>query len=460
MERSWLTAIISSSNDAIVSKNLEGRVTSWNAAAERLFGYTAKEILGRSIRILVPDDLQGEEDRILSSIAQGIKVDSFETVRMTKSGEPIIVSVSISPILDDTGKVIGASKIARDVTEHVHQRERLRESELRFRTLADNMSQFAWMADDKGWIFWYNKRWFDYTGTNLEEMQGWGWQSVHHPDHVERVTQKIQHSWDTGEEWEDTFPLRSRTGEYRWFLSRAVPIRDDDGKIMRWFGTNTDITEQKEQEEQIRFLMGEVNHRAKNILALVQSIARQTAGKDRNSPFVKRFGERLSALAASQDLLVGAGWHGASVDELVQSQLGHFKDLIGNRILIEGERVRLTSAAAQMLGMALHELATNAGKYGALSNETGRVEIRWSTETDPGKAPRFRISWTETGGPSVQPPKRQGFGTSVVGKMCRIAFGGTVDIRFAPEGLSWSLESGAGRGIEQDPAVSEGTKPT
>nr|WP_166395318.1 PAS domain S-box protein [Rubrobacter marinus] len=128
----------------------------------------------------------------------------------------------------------------------------LRGSEERFRTLADNISQLAWMADEKGWIFWYNKRWFEYTGTTLEEMQGWGWREVHHPDHVERVTERVQRSWDSGEPWEDTFPLRGKDGAYRWFLSRARPIRDEDGGIVRWFGTNTDVTEQREAEEALR----------------------------------------------------------------------------------------------------------------------------------------------------------------------------------------------------------------
>lgn len=124
----------------------------------------------------------------------------------------------------------------------------LRESEARFRTLADNISQFAWMADENGWIFWYNQRWFEYTGTTLEEMKGWGWQKVHHPEHVDRVTNKFRHSIETGETWEDTFPLRGKDGQYRWFLSRAIPVRDERGKVLRWFGTNTDITERKQTE--------------------------------------------------------------------------------------------------------------------------------------------------------------------------------------------------------------------
>lgn len=119
----------------------------------------------------------------------------------------------------------------------------VRESEERFRNLANNIAQFAWIADAKGWIFWYNQRWLDYTGTTLEEMQGWGWTKVHHPAHVDRVIKSIQKSWDSGAPWEDTFPLRARDGTYRWFLSRARPVRDKSGQVLYWFGTNTDVTE-------------------------------------------------------------------------------------------------------------------------------------------------------------------------------------------------------------------------
>lgn len=128
----------------------------------------------------------------------------------------------------------------------------LRESETRFRELADNISQFAWTADAKGWIYWYNKRWHDYAGTTLEDMQGWGWQKVHHPEHVDRVVQRIRQSFETGTPWEDTFPLRSKDGTYRWFLSRALPIRNEAGDVVRWFGTNTDVTEQIEAEKALR----------------------------------------------------------------------------------------------------------------------------------------------------------------------------------------------------------------
>ncbi len=138
--------------------------------------------------------------------------------------------------------------LVKEISERKRAEEDGRESEERFRTLANNISQLAWMADTHGSIFWYNQRWFDYTGTKIEEMSGWGWQKVHHPDHVQRVVDKIKHCFETGEDWEDTFPLRGTDGHYRWFLSRAIPIRDEHGTVTRWIGTNTDITERQDIE--------------------------------------------------------------------------------------------------------------------------------------------------------------------------------------------------------------------
>ncbi|MBI1250702.1 MAG: MEKHLA domain-containing protein [Alphaproteobacteria bacterium] len=442
-----LSSIIESSNDAIVSKTLDGVVVTWNRAAERMFGYSAEEMIGASIRRLIPADRQAEEDEFLARIRRGERVDNFETIRLRKDGSPVDIAVTVSPVLDENGAIVGASKIAREITDRKRQEQQLRESEENFRTLADNISQLAWMADKKGWIFWYNKRWFDYTGTTLEEMQGWGWRGVHHPDHIDGVVSRIQHSWDTGEPWEDTFPLRGANGEYRWFLSRALPIRDARGEIVRWFGTNTDITDQMEREERIKLLMGEVNHRSKNMLALVQAIARRTAASDPQD-FTQKFGERIQALAASQDLLIHGHWRGVSLDDLVRSQLGHFKDLIGARISIDGPPVRLVAAAAQALGMALHELGTNAGKYGALSTDNGCIDIAWSLIDAEDGARRFALDWTESGGPPIAAPTRRGFGTIVIEGMAKMALNAEVELTFGEAGLHWRLACDDARVVE------------
>lgn len=433
---SHLAALVTGSGDAIVSKSLEGIVQSWNPAAERMFGFTAKEMIGSSIRSVIPRDRQSEEDDFLIRLSRGEEIKNFVTVRQRKDGRPVPVVVTISPVRDESGAIVGASKIARDVSEEQDAMMRLKDSEEWFRTLADNIAQLAWMADPSGHIFWYNRRWYEFTGTALHEMAGWGWRSVHHPDHVERVVTRIQRSWDTGEPWEDLFPLKGRDGTYRWFLSRALPIRDDAGKTVRWFGTNTDVTEQREQQEQIQLLMNEVNHRAKNTLALVQAMARQAAEGPVERAFSDRFAVRLQALAAAQDVLVKSGWKGGDAETLVRTQLAHFADIFATRIVLNGPTMRLTTSAVQVLGMALHELATNASKYGALSSKEGCVEIRWGR--DPASQ-EFFMTWTEIGGPTVVSPAKTGFGSVVLDRIARLSLAAVVQVEYDPKGLAWSL---------------------
>lgn len=169
----------------------------------------------------------------------------------TQEAEQVLVGIAAqAAVAIDNANLYAA--VQKELAEHKRIEEALRASEEKFRTMADHIAQFAWMTDAEGAIFWYNRRWFEYTGTSLDEMQGWGWQKVQHPDHVERVTAKFRRCLEAGEFWEDTFPLRGRDGEYRWFLSRAVPIRDEAGKVLRWFGTNTDVTAQREAENALR----------------------------------------------------------------------------------------------------------------------------------------------------------------------------------------------------------------
>jgi PAS domain S-box-containing protein len=433
-------ALVNSSSDVIISKSLDGTVLSWNAAAERLFGYTADEMVGQSVRRLIPVELQGEEDEILARISRGEIVGKFETLRRHKDGHTVPIALTVSPIRGPDGAIVGASKIGHDLRQEVEQRKRLKGSDSRFRMLADNIDQLAWIADASGWIGWYNKRWFDFTGTTLSDMEGWGWQAVHHPDHVKRVTQRFAGCIESGEAWEDTFPLRGKDGNYRWFLSRAHPVRDHQGDVLYWFGTNTDVTQQREHEKQIELLMGEVNHRAKNMLALVQAILHRTAGNI-DEEFVEGFEKRIAALSANQDLLIRRGWAGAQIGDIVRSQLATLEDYIGDRIDISGpEGMMLAPSAAEALGLAIHELATNALKYGALSNDSGRLLIDWQAGgTDEDR--RFRFQWRETGGPPVKTPGKPGFGTVLITRNPKSALGGDVTLDYRRSGLVWKVDA-------------------
>ena len=186
----FYAALVESTDDAIVAKDTHGNVLAWNPAAERLFGYAAKEMIGNSIRRLLPDDRQHEEDLILSRIRAGERVGQFFTKRLHKDGRLLDVSVTVSPVHDTDGNIVGASKIARDIGPYLEDQRRIVESRERFETMADNIAPFAWMANPDGHIFWYNKRWYEYTGTTLADMEGWGWMNVHHPDHVDRAPPK------------------------------------------------------------------------------------------------------------------------------------------------------------------------------------------------------------------------------------------------------------------------------
>ena len=234
----------------------------------------------------------------------------------------------------------------------------------------------------------------------------------------------------------------------RWVLAEGE-MSFFAGKPERLVGTVQDITERKRSEEQLKFLTQEVNHRSKNLLALVQAVARQTAASS-PADFTRRFGERIQGLAASQDLLVKSQWCNVPLEELVRSQLAHFRDLLDERIVIAGPKLDVTAAAAQTIGLAVHELSTNAGKYGALSNAGGRVRIGWLIEepADGGGA-AFTMEWSESGGPPVEPPKQQGFGATVVSQMTKMSLDADVRLDYGADGVTWRLHCPAERVIER-----------
>jgi len=327
LDEAHLAAIVESSTDAIISWSIDGRIRSWNPGAERMFGYTAGEAIGRDHDLLIPESPDGQrQTTIFDRIKAGERV-ATEGVRRTKDGREIPVSISASPMYDGFGRLIAVSVIFRD------------------------------------------------------------------------------------------------------------------------------ISEQKRREEHTRFIMRELSHRSKNLLAVIQAMARQTARTSRNLwDFQDRFTSRVRGLAQSHDLLVKRDWRGVPVSDLVRAHIVPFVDRSEQGIFLSGPSLSLNPSAAQNIGLALHELATNASKHGALTAETGQIEIRWRLRERDGNR-RFVMSWEESGGPKVTVPNRRGFGHTVIEAMIGRALEGEAHIDWRQDGLVWRLDVPAASVSSEDAPV-------
>ncbi len=425
-----LAAIVTSSSDAIIGKTLDGTVTTWNEAAERLFGYSSEEMIGQPIRRLIPPERQSEEDDILTRVGAGGILENYETVRQHKSGRLFEVSVTVSPIRDAAGKVTGASKIAHDITSRKRAQEAVCESEERFRGIFEHAGTGIAITDLQGRIQSCNPAYAAILGYAQEELRGFGFPDLVHPE--DREANLIEIRRLLAQEipsFEILNRYLAKDGNPVWVHKHVSLLRDDAGKPTHILALVTDMTERKRHEDHISLLMREVNHRSKNMLTLVQAVARQTVAANPND-FIERFGERMRALAASQDLLVKNAWKGVDLDDLVRSQLAHFADLIGGRIELRGPPLFVSASAAQTIGMALHELATNAGKYGALSNDHGGVDLAWSIERNEGGEETFILCWRERGGPPVTEPSTRGFGSTVICNIAESSLDAQVELDF------------------------------
>ena len=213
-----------------------------------------------------------------------------------------------------------------------------------------------------------------------------------------------------------------------------------------------DITERKRAEEHVRFVVKELSHRTKNLMAVVQAISLQTVKRSRDfEEFQQRFNARMEALGRSHDLLVDCDWRGVALEDLVHSQLEPFLDLASDRLTVNGPALLLTPKAVQELGLALHELATNASKFGALTVATGKIDITWTVDRGVAGTPRFVITWRETGGPPIGPPGRQGFGSTAITSALASSFKGKARLDYRPEGLLWELVAPTGQLLRELP---------
>jgi PAS domain S-box-containing protein len=335
--------------------------------------------------------------------------------------------------------------LERKTAELSEANRSLRESEARYRTALAAGRMGTWETD----LVNRTRRWTEegmaLFGISLPDGRGHvggpddEYQNALHPD-----DRHLMHKFHEEAHKQDFFTSEYRTvhpdGTTLWLRGRGQVIaRGPDGKAQRMVSIVTDVTDRKAAEDHIQFLMHEISHRSKNLLMVIQSIARRTARTAGSmEEFERRFERRLQGLAASHDVLVSKNWQGAPLADLVRQQLVAFAEIQGSRIELVGPDVVVTAEAAQALGLAIHELATNAIKYGALSMPAGKVSVSWTFDGDAGAARPLLLNWVEQGGPQVTPPQRKGFGHVVIGEMVERSLGAKVAMEFAAEGLNWS----------------------
>jgi PAS domain S-box-containing protein len=467
-----LAAIVASSDDAIISKDLNGIIATWNSGAERLFGYSAAEAVGRPITILFPADMIEEEASILARIRAGERIEHYDTVRQRKDGQRRHISLTISPIIDLSGQVIGASKIARDITD----RKRAEAAQSALFEFTDRLFRAACAEDvyeaaltaitralgcERASILL-----FDSAGT-MKFVASRGL-SANYRHAVEGHSPWTRESKDpqpiTVSDIERAdlepslkavirsegiaalafIPLSTKEAVVGKFMAyHPAPHEFTDAEInvavtiARQLGFSLDrirTEQQRNSAEQAReLLLNESRHRIKNTLATVQAIASQTL-RASDPERLQAFLARLSALGEAHDLLTSASWHQAPLRDVIDRALKPFTERHFSRVVTAGPPVTVSANTAMSLTLCLHELATNASKYGALSNETGRVDVSWDVEHQmPGS--RLVVTWRESGGPPVAPSGRKGFGSLLIETAGQS--GSRLDLR--PEGVTCVL---------------------
>jgi len=328
--------------------------------------------------------------------------------------------------------------------ERFEAEQGLRASEERFRSSILHSPVPILLFDDREQILAVSQSWVERSGYSREALRRIeDWITRACGGHASQMLGHFRRIISTAPEAQSAeLMIRTKDGRDRlWsFVSSALGTQSDGRRL--FVCVAQDVTERKAHDEQVHLLTREVNHRAKNMLSLVQAIARQTAAREPED-FIGRFIERIRALAANQDLLVRNEWQGVDVEELVRAELAHFADLVGSRIALDGPKLRLKAAAAQAIGLTVHELATNAGKYGALSVDAGRVDVGWRFDNE-----MFKISWTERNGPPVSQPERRGFGSAVIESMAKWSLDGEAHLDYAPSGLIWRLTCPAANALE------------
>jgi PAS domain S-box-containing protein len=437
-----LRLVVESATDfAIIAMDAQGHVTAWNIGAERLLGYLESEIVGQN-----GDMIFTAEDRLAGipagEMSQALNKGRAEDERwhIRKDGSRFWGSGVLMPL---TARETGFVKIMRDLTDRMAAQDRLKESEELFRLLATNIPQLVFRSRATGERTWGSPQWEIFTGLGLPQSVGFGWLDAVHPDDRDLTLEAWREAQSAGEYYVEHRIRRSTDGEYRWHQTRAKPV-DGHEQAADWVGTSTDVHDMRGLQDRQTVLLAELQHRTRNLLAVVQSIARQTL---RTSPSIDEFGKefegRLQALGRVQGLLARVEHQPIDLGELVTAELSAQGDglNIPGKVSVEGPPVQLPPNSAQALALAIHELTTNAVKYGALKQPDGRLSVLWQIDEAHSGEWRVILDWIETGVSMSETaePKRHGFGSELIKRAPPFQLKADTRLEFGSDGVSCQI---------------------
>ena len=446
--REQLRLAVEATGTGIFDYDLVADTLEWDVRTRALFGLSPDAPVSYDVFLagLHPDDrawVDGAVRAVLDPDGTGSYDIAFRTLGIADGVERWVAAMGRAFVTD--GRTVRFIGTVRDVTESRRAEGVLRETEERYRLAARATNDAIWdwdLASDH--IRWNEavQALFGYASDEVGPSGAW-WKSHIHPEDRERVKASIHAVIDgAGTAWTDEYRFLRADGSYADILDRGSVIRDEAGRPVRMIGAMLDISGRKRAEEHQRLLTGELQHRVKNTLALVQAIASQTFRNATDLGAAREaFAARLISLGRAHDILTQASWTAAPIADVVEGALTVHRQAGPSRIRLSGPNVLLAARPALALALALHELATNAAKYGALSNATGSVDLRWHVVHD-GDAPRFCLTWSELGGPPIlAPPSRRGFGSRLIERSFAAEVGGEVRLTYAPTGLTCRLEA-------------------
>jgi PAS domain S-box-containing protein len=423
-----LATIVESSDDAIISKNLDGIILTWNAGAERIFGYTADEVIGKPVTVLMPPDRVDEEPGILARLRRGERIDHYQTVRQRKDGTLLDISLTVSPVRDTTGRVIGASKVARDITEQKRVEIALRENEHRLQDLLSAIPAAIYTTDAKGRITYYNEAAVELAGRRPtlgtdEWCVSW---KLYWPD----GTPLPHDQCPMAVALKEGRPVRGKEaiaerpdGTRIPFIPFPTPIRDSSGRVIGAINMLVDVSERKDAESQQRLLLRELNHRVKNNMQMLQSLLYTARRQTQSQEAIKVLDDaarRITAMAAAQRVLY-------STSDATRFDSREFVDSVCHtaqqtfpsnvKIVCQADSAQLDNEIAMPLALILNELLTNAVKYGCTGQTDSLIRVSFANGTDDGS---FILS-VEDGGPGFDLPavRTQSSGLKLVQLLAR-----------------------------------------